>query len=61
MDRLCHETCHARLEQYGLSLAEELRLLRIKKYGAVQFTLLELEPGVCGAEVAAETKVPQLA
>ena len=54
----------AQLEQYAFILAEELRLLRIKKYGAGaerlsdgQLALLELEPGVCGAEVAAEANV----
>ena len=55
---------NAQLEQYAFILAEELRLLRIKKYGAGaerlsdgQLALLELEPGVCGAEVAAEANV----
>ena len=52
---------NARLEQINFLLAEELRLLRIKKYGSGaerlsdgQLALLELEPGVCPAEVAAE-------
>ena len=48
-------------EQRRALLEEMLRLLRIKKYGsgaetlsAAQLNLLELEPGVCAAEVAAE-------
>ena len=55
---------NARLEQYAVLLAEELRLLRIKKYGSGaerlsdgQLALLELEPGVCAAEVASEAAV----
>jgi len=55
---------NARLEQYAFLLVEELRLLRIKKYGSGaerlsdgQLALLELEPGVCVAEVAAEGEV----
>lgn len=51
----------ASLEQSNFLLAEELRLLRIKKYGSGaerlsdgQLALLELEPGVCAAEVASE-------
>ncbi len=54
----------ARLEQNNFLLAEELRLLRIKKYGSGaerlsdgQLALLELEPGVCAAEVASEGEV----
>ena len=55
---------NVRLEQYAFLLAEELRLLRIKKYGSGaerlsdgQLALLELEPGVCAAEVASEGEV----
>ena len=50
-----------RLEKVNALQAAELRLLRIKKYGAGaerlsdgQLALLELEPGVCSAEVAGE-------
>ena len=52
---------NALLEERNLLLEEKIRLLLIKKYGSgaetlsdAQLTLLELEPGVCSAEVAAE-------
>jgi transposase len=55
------EERNLRLEQRNLLLEEKIRLLLIKKYGSgaetlsdAQLTLLELEPGVCAAEVAAE-------
>ncbi len=55
------EERNLRLDQRNLLLEEKIRLLLIKKYGsgaetlsAAQLTLLELEPGVCAAEVAAE-------
>ena len=55
------EERNLRLDQRNLLLEEKIRLLLIKKYGSgaetlsdAQLTLLELEPGVCAAEVAAE-------
>jgi transposase len=55
------EERNLRLDQRNLLLEEKIRLLLLKKYGSgaetlsdAQLTLLELEPGVCAAEVAAE-------
>ncbi len=55
------EERNLRLDQRNFLLEEKIRLLLLKKYGSgaetlndAQLTLLELEPGGCAAEVAAE-------